>query len=178
MDFKQLMQKQEKDKTEITALKDEELFNSSFTYKFNQLSELNSNFIQEIFGDVKQSAIKEWKDKLSARLTEIDKLLNKYKTKVQDKEQSDVFKTGNRQLEQNKQYKDLNERLMIENKKLNEITSLQKKIEDLKAQKETLFEQIIKNHISFGEKIDELIGSFSLLHDDIEIKIPKSIPPG
>ncbi|MCF6210033.1 MAG: hypothetical protein L3J88_04535 [Gammaproteobacteria bacterium] len=83
------------------------------------------------------------------------------------------FKKGSNQLEQNKQYKDLNERLDIENKKLAEIISLQNKIGNINTQKKALFEQAIKNHISFSTKIDELIRDFSLVHDDIEIKIEK-----
>ncbi|NYT47006.1 MAG: hypothetical protein H0A75_04710 [Candidatus Methanofishera endochildressiae] len=171
--LEQLQQKQEKDKNEIAVLKDEDLFDSSFSYKFNQLSDLNSTAIQAIFDSVRQKAIKEWQDKLSAKLTDINESIEKYKKEIQDKKDSDSFKKGSSQLEQNKQYKELNERLAIENKKLAEITSLQKQIGNINAQKETLFEQTVQNHISFATKIDELIRNFSLMHDDIEIKIEK-----
>ncbi|MDQ6956963.1 MAG: hypothetical protein Q9M21_07190 [Mariprofundaceae bacterium] len=171
--LEQLQQKQEKDKNEITALKDEDLFDSSFSYKFNQLSELNSQAIQEIFASVRQKAIKEWQDKLSAKLTANDELLEEYKKEIQDKKASDSFKKGSSQLEHNKQYKELNERLAIENKKLAEIISLRQQIDKINAQKKELFEQTVQNHISFAAKIDELIRDFSLVHDDIEIKIEK-----
>jgi len=132
--FEQLQQKQENDKTEITTLKEEkELFDSSFRYKFNKLSELNSQTIQEIFDSVKRNAIKEWQEKLSAKLTEIDGLIDKYKTDIQDKKASDSFKKGSDQLEQNKQYKELNERSAIENKKLAEITSLSRRVSSVRA---------------------------------------------
>ncbi len=100
----QLLQKRKKDKAEITNLKDEELFNSSFSYKFNQLSDLNSEAIQEIFKSVKQEAIKEWQDKLSAKLTDIDELLEKHRDEIRHKKESGAFKKGSSQLEQNKQY--------------------------------------------------------------------------
>jgi len=171
--LEQLQQKQEKDKIEITTLKEEDLFDSSFGYKFNQLSDLNSKGIQKIFDSVRRNAIREWKDKLSAKLTGIDEFIEKYKTKIQVKKASDSFKKGSAQLEQNKQYKELNERLAIENKKLAEITSLQKQIDNINRKKKYLFEQTVQNHISFATKIDELIRDFSLVHDDIEIKIEK-----
>ncbi|SMN01592.1 ATPase involved in DNA repair [uncultured Candidatus Thioglobus sp.] len=171
--LEQSQQKQEKDKIEIAVLKNEDLFASSFSYKFNQLSDLNLETIQEIFDSVRQEAIKEWQDKLSAKLTDIDELLEKSKKEIQVKKESDAFKKGSNQLEQNKQYKELNDRLNIENKKLAEITSLQKQISNINTQKEELFEQTVKNHISFATKIDELIRVFSLVHDDIEIKIEK-----
>ncbi len=173
LEFEQFLQKQEKDKTEIAVLKDEVLLDSSFSYKFNQLSDLNSKAIQEIFDSIKQKAIKEWQDKLSAKLTAIDELLEKYKKEIQDKKESDDFKKGSSQLEQNKQYKELNDRLIIETKKLAEITSLQKQIGNINTQKKALFEQTVQNHVSFATKIDELIHDFSLVHDDIEIKIEK-----
>jgi len=173
LEIELVLQKQEKDKTEIFALKDEELFDPSFAYKFNHLSGLNSKAIQEIFDSVKQNAVKEWQDELSNTLTDIDSLLDKYKKEIQDIKKSDVFKKGSKQLEQNKQYKEFNERLVIENKKLAEITSLQEKIDNINTQKKSLFEQTVKNHISYATKIDELICDFSLVHEDIEIKIEK-----
>lgn len=174
LELEQLQQKQEKDKTEISALKNEDLFDSSFSYRFNQLSDLNSKNIQEIYSSVRETALKEWQDKLSAKLTDIDELLDKYKKEIQDKKESDSFKKGSSQLEQNKQYKELNERLGTENKKLAEIVSLHQQIDKINAQKKALFQLTVKNHISFATKIDELIQDFSLVHDDIEIKIEKA----
>ena len=82
---------------------------------------MNSKAIEEIFDSVRRKAIKEWKDKLSAKLTEIDELIEKHKTEIQVKKASDAFKKGSAQLEHNKQYKEFNERLGIENKKLAEL---------------------------------------------------------
>jgi ABC-type cobalamin/Fe3+-siderophores transport system ATPase subunit len=172
--LEQLQQKQEKDENEITTLKEEELFNLSFCYKFNQLSELNLKGIQEIFDSVKEEAIEKWQDKLSAKLTDINKLIDGYKKEIQTKKASDSFKKGSDQLKQNEQYKDLDERLSIENKKLAEITSLQERIENINTKKTELFEQTVQKHISFVSKIDELISDFSLVHKDIEIKIEKT----
>ncbi len=173
LEFEQLQQKLEKDKNEIAVLKEEDLFDTSFDYKFNNLSELNANAIQEIFVYVKQKASKEWQDKLSDKLTEIDGSIEKYKNEIQEKKESEIYKKGSNHLEQNKQYKELNDRLSIENKKLAEIITLQKKIDNVSSQKTTLFSQTIQNHIAYIEKIDDLIREFSLVHDDIEIKIEK-----
>jgi len=173
LNLKQLQQKYENDKNEIVVLKDEDLFDSSFSYKFNQLSELNSKVIQEIFNSIKEQTKKCWQTKLSAKLTDVDELLEKYKKEIQDKKESNAFKKGSNLIEHNKQYKELNERLGIENKKLAEITSLQKQIGNINTQKKALFEQTVQNHISFTTEINKLIYNFSLVHDDIEIKIEK-----
>jgi hypothetical protein len=43
---------------------------------------------------------------LSDKLTGIDELLKEYKKEIQGKKESDSFKKGSSQLEQNKQYKE------------------------------------------------------------------------
>ena len=167
-------QKLAEDKNEIVRLKDEDFFDASFNYKLNQLSELNSKAIQEIFDSVKQQAIKEWQDKLSIELTKIDGLLEQCKNAAQEKIESSIFTKGENYLRNNKQYKELKDRLDTENKKLAEIISLQNQINKVNGQKKALFTETIQNHISYTAKIDELIRNFSLAHDDIEIKIEKT----
>jgi predicted nucleotidyltransferase component of viral defense system len=51
---------------------------------------------------------------------------------------------------------------------------LHQQIDKIKTQKKELFELTVKNHISFATNIDELIQGFSLMHDDIAIKIEKT----
>ena len=174
LELEQLQQKLGKDKNEIAGLKDENLFDTSFGYKLNQLSELNSAVIQKIFDGIKQQAIKQWQDALSIKLTKIDDQLKQYKNDIQEKTESSIFKEGKNHLEINKQYKELNDGLNTENKKLAEIISLQNQINKVNGQKKTLFTETIKNHLSYATKIDELIHNFSLVHDDIEIKIEKT----
>jgi len=171
--IEQLLQKQESDKSEIAVLIDEDLFDSSFIYKFNQLSDMNSKAIQDIFTSVKKKAIEEWREKLSERLAGINELIDKYKIEIKDKKDTETFKKGSSQLDQNKQYKELNDRLIIENKKLADITSLQVKKSNIENQKNKLFDQSVESHVNYSSKTDELIRNFSLIHDDIEIKIEK-----
>jgi len=173
LELEQLQNNLDKDKNEITALKEVDFFDASFHYKFNALSEQSAKSIQEIFELVKKQSIKDWKDKLSAKLKEIDSSLEKHKKVTQEKIESDIYKKGDNHLEKNKQYKELNERLSIESKKLAEIISLKEKIYTLNKQKEALFTETIENHIAYTSQLDKLILDFSLIHDDIEIKIEK-----
>lgn len=174
LEINQQIQKLNEDKNEIATLKDEDFFDTSFIYKLNKLSELNSESIKEIFDSVKQQAIKQWRDKLAIKLTDINDLLQKYTDEIQEKINSDIFKKGSAYLEQNKQYKELNDRLNIENKKLADIISIQKQINTIEEQKKTLFDETINNHISYTKKLDKLINDFKLIYDDIEIKIEKT----
>lgn len=174
VDLEQLQKTIEIDKNEISVLKGEDLFDTSFSYKFNQLSELNSKAIQEKYSSIKQHATEQWKSYLTNKLTEIDGVIDTYKNDIKIKKESAVFTKGEQQLDQNKQYKELNERLNVENKKLAEIISLQKQIDKVVVQKDILFSLTIENHIVYVTKIDELVSVFSLVHDDIAIKIEKT----
>lgn len=173
LDLEQLIKKLKKDKKEITSLRNEDLFDSSFSYKFNQLSDLNTKTIQEVFDTVKKQAIQQWQDKLSSKLIELDELVSKHENDVQQKKESAKYTQGSSYLEQNKQYKELNDKLSIESKKLTEIISIQNQIDNVNLQKTTLFSQIINNHMAYIKKANELVTSFSLVHDDIQIKIEK-----
>lgn len=174
VELEQLQNVLENDKNEITILQAADLFDTSFNYKFNQLSELSTKDIQEIFDSIKHSAIEQWKAGLSKKLTEINALIQTHKSDINSKKESSIFKKGSIHLEQNKQYKELNDRLTIENKKLAEIISLQSQIDKVNTQKNALFTLTIDNHIIYNTKIDELVRVFSLVHDDIEIKIEKT----
>lgn len=168
------LQQLAKDKNEIAILKDEDLFDKSFEYKFNSLSDLNSQAIQEIFKSVKQQAIKQWQEALSGKLKEVETLIEKSKGDIQTNKDKDIFKKGERHLEQNKQYKELNDRLEVENKKLAEIISIQKQLDRLVKQKKDLLDETVNNHLAYSSKINDLASEFALVHDDIEIRIEKT----
>ncbi|MCK4842050.1 MAG: hypothetical protein KAT04_09215 [Methylococcales bacterium] len=174
VELEQLQNTLENDKNEIAILEEADLFDTSFSYKLNQLSEINTKAIQEIFDSIKHSANEQWKTGLTKKLTEINTLIETHKSDIKNKKESAIFNKGSTHLEQNKQYKELNDRLTIENKKLAEIISLQTQIDKVNAQKNTLFTLTIENHIIYAAKIDELVRVFSLVHDDIEIKIEKT----
>ena len=174
LDLEQFLQKLENDTNEISVLQEEDLFDSSFTYKFNQLSDLNSEAVQRVFDSVKQKSKDYWRKNLVDILADIDELSNKYKKEIEDNQAHVIFKKGNQQLKRNKEYKELYERLKIENKKLAEITSLKNQIANLENQKDILSDLTVNNHISFATKIDELISGFSLGHDDIKISLEKN----
>lgn len=174
VELEQLQNILENDKNEITILHEADLFDTSFNYKLNQLSELSTKDIQQIFDSIKHSAIEQWKAGLSKKLTEINALIETHKSDINNKKESAIFKKGSIHLEQNKQYKELNDRLTIESKKLAEIISLQAQIDKVNTQKNALFTLTINNHIIYNAKIDELARVFSLVHDDIEIKIEKT----
>ena len=158
---------------QIKFLKDQDLFNTSFGYKFNQLSDLNSSDIEKIFEDIKQESEKIWRKHLTDKLRDINKQIKKYENDIKNEKNSESFKRGAKYLEKNNQYKELNDRLTIEKRKLTEIKSIQRKITETNKQIQTLLEETIDNHSAYDNKNNQLSDEFLLEHDDIAIKIKK-----
>jgi len=160
-------------KKEIEGLRDESILDSSFSYKFNQLSEEQEKSIQRIYDVVSSEATTKWKKELNAIIVAIDERVKSCNTKIVDIEESREYQKGVVGLEGNKQYEELNSRLLAETKKLNEINTLQTQSDKVVDQKNKLFSETITNHVSYETEIDDLVARFTLVHDDIEIKIRK-----
>ena len=123
--------------------------------------------------EVEEKFLKE--DKMYKKLEELKNKIDENNQKILGIKNEVVFKKGLIYLKQNKQYKELQDRLEGENKKLDEINNNQKKIDILNKQKGDLFKEVLKNHFSYSKKFDDLMNGFLLKHDDddIHIKIEK-----
>lgn len=176
--IQQSLTKIETDEAQIHQLMNEDFFDSSFDYKLIHISELNSKKVHDIYSKVKTLAIETWKNELKNNLVDINNSIKTYRCTISNYEKADAFIKGTRQLETNKQYKELIERLTIENSKLSKIKSIQDKIEIIEKQKVVLKEQLINSHIDFVNKTNNLIDEFSLAHDDIIIKTEKHYQDG
>lgn len=85
VELEQLQNTLENDKNEIAILEETGLFDASFSYKLNQLSELNTKAVQELFDSIKQSANEQWKAGLTKKLTEIDTIIETHKNDIKNK---------------------------------------------------------------------------------------------
>ncbi len=160
-----------KDKTHILSLKDESLFNHSISYKFNELSDDSKLKIDAIFTNLSKNTIKIWGNELDKALTDINIEIEKYQQQNNIQKQQPIFKKGQQYIAENKQYSELNERLRIEQKKLQKIVIIEKQIESLLVQKNTQFDYIVKKHITYLDEVIKLEQGFILKHESIKIQI-------
>ncbi len=163
----------QKDKHEIELLKEENLFNQSFIYKLNGLSDKIAKEVEGIFSKIRESALKEWKVELSKQIENLSITEKTLQNDVEEIKKTTVFKKGENHQAQNKQYSEISERLKNERKKLDDILSIQKQIEMLEKQKDKLFSQTVDNHLAYSKKINALITGFDLEHEDITITIER-----
>lgn len=172
IDANQYIKTLNNDKAYITSLKDEQLFNPSIIYKINELlSNNNKTKVNNIFQEITKTTINIWRDELDEELKAIDADIEKNTQQINDKREQEAFKKGEKYIAENKQYSELSGRLKIEQQKLEEITSIEKKIELLDKQKIKLLSETIKKHRNYLTKLTSLKNDFLLGHEDIKIKI-------
>ena len=169
----QLLKQAKIDINEIQILKEENLFDQSFAYKFNELSDETSKTINKIYSTIKENALNNWKSRLTETVELINKDVSQLQQDTKDISNNESYKKGELHKEKNKQYSELSDRLKIERKKLEEILSVQKQVELLEKQKKELFSLVVNNHNNYVERISSLVLEFNLSHDDIEISIEK-----
>jgi len=171
LEKEQLLVHIQKDKHEIELLKMKDLFDQSFAYKLNSLSDETAKEVEGIFSKIRESALKEWKLELAKQIETLSGTEYSLQHDVTEIKNTTVFKKGENHQAQNKQYSELSERLKNERKKLEDILSIQKQIDMLESQKVKLFSQTVENHLSYFNKINALITGFDLEHEDIKITI-------
>ncbi len=157
------------DINQIKHISTQPLFNESFQYSFSSLSE---NFRINILADfdaLKLEVEKKWTDNLKAREKEVvDERLKLVQEIVLEKEK-EAYKLGQKVVESNKQYQELNERLKAEQTKLSEIKAIEEKLKAKTTERDSLKQNVIKQHLEFKNKIVELKRNLSLSSSGIEI---------
>lgn len=157
------------DINQIKHISTQPLFNESFQYSFSSLSE---NFRINILADfdaLKLEVEKKWTDNLKAREKEVvDERLKLVQEIVLEKEK-EAYKLGQKVVESNKQYQELNERLKAEQTKLSEIKAIEEKLKAKTTERDSLKQNVIKQHLEFKNKIVELKRYLSLSSSGIEI---------
>ncbi|WP_304721872.1 TrlF family AAA-like ATPase [uncultured Alistipes sp.] len=154
----------------LETLRGKSIINDNIIYDFNVLSEIVAPDITKSFSELKQQANQEWQ-------TNIDKFISKLESDLQTRQKqcetiasSDLYKKGLQVIEGNKAYKDIQERLDAEKKKLGEIKDVETKIGQIKTQKDNLMQDILNLHNSIYTKTDILVSKLETSHNGIDIK--------
>ncbi len=171
---KQFIQKNEQrllhlqaDIKEIERLKNsEEFFGESNLHRFNDLSEESRENVCAIFDKIQKRFAIEWKEALNGKINTLKETVEQCNKTIKVEGESEVLRDGNEYFKNNKQQKELNARLEVEYKKLIEVNTIDKKIEDLQKQESALFDKIIEDHVAYCKNMQDLKSKFRIKHDD------------
>ncbi len=154
----------------LKTLEGKSIINDSIIYDFNVLSEIVSTGITEYFNELKQQANQEWQTNINKFISRLELDLKTRQRQCETIVSSNLYKKGLQVINDNKAYKEIQEKLDIEKKKLVEIKDVETKIEQIKKQKDNLMQDILNLHNCIYTKIDILVSKLEISHNGIDIK--------
>ncbi len=168
-EYEQRIKLIENDIVGIQKLKDKDIFNSSFEYEFNLLSDETRDDVLSIFQAIKEETLKKWHEKLEKQRSLIEDVKNRLIENIFNENSKDIYKRGIEYIESNRQYKELQEKLAKERNKLSSILNIEKKLNIQAEQRNALKEEIVALHKKYYDKANELIELLRLEHGGIKI---------
>lgn len=158
----------DKDFKIIEELKSKELFNQNFGYEFSALSDELKTKISEDYVALKTIVIAQWENALSTQQKELTKQKSTIEIEIEKEKSTELFKKGQKSVTENKEYKELEEKLKEERKNLAAITDVETKIKAEAEQLRLLKTKVSEMNRAFYVKACNLIEK-KLSFDNIEI---------
>ena len=173
-DLSSEIEKAEKDLTIFTKLLSVTPFEDSFEDKW-QINQLSFRLNQYDFS-------REYKNIVISTEQEFTSLVRKYQDEtIQAKEdlekqgrlikESESYTSGIKYIEGNKDLKDVNERITLEERKLTQIDQLQIIVDAIRNDCNKLFASIVNQHCSFKTEAELVKDSFNISYDGLSISV-------
>jgi predicted ATPase len=157
------------DVVQIKHISTQQIFNESFKYSFSSLSESFRKLITADFDAIRKVTEDKWEEQLKQHEILINKDKERLLNEIVIEKEKSAYKLGQKVIESNNQYQELNERLKSEQKKLNEIKLLEEQLVTKIAEKDALKTNVIKQHLEFKNKVIFLKQNLTLSSSGIEI---------
>ncbi len=154
----------------LQSLKSKFLINKDLEFDIVALSDSNKDEVRAKYDDLKLRFEKEWQDaieKISQKNSDEVKANNQ---KIESIQSSPVYIKGIETFKNNRQYKELEEKLKIQKDKLADITLIKKENEELRLQITSFVSLIKEAHRNYFKKIEEMKSSLNIAKDKLEIK--------
>ena len=153
----------------------ENLFNSYFKNELDSLSEGERTKLTTKLEEIKKIALENWIHELSKEKEFLQSSMKKKTQEVESIQNADVYKKGFEYFQKNKEYRELQEQLKVEVEKLASIKELDKIIQQLKMNVDTLVQSVIDNHFEYYNKLKDLKDNLLFEYSDVSISLKKSL---
>lgn len=153
----------------------ENLFNSYFKNELDSLSEGERTKLTTKLEEIKKIALENWIHELSKEKEFLQSSMQKKTQEVESIQNADIYKKGFEYFQKNKEYRELQEQLKVEVEKLASIKELDKIIQQLKINIDTLVQSIIDNHFDYYNKLIDLKNNLLFEYSDISISLKRSL---
>ena len=149
-------------------------FEPSFEEKwqFDKLSfGLNQYEFNRLFNGLKVRTEMEWTKIVQKFIEDTSKAKEQIATEIQTIIASDIYKKGLRIFEDNKELKDVNNKIQEEERKLTAIDEIQKKLDQSKLQRDELIRKVIENHCSYKISANDICNNLAITYDKLDIRV-------
>jgi predicted ATPase len=114
---------------------------------------------------------KEWLEIVESFVDSTNKEKTQNASKIEEIEKNDTFIKVTRYYNANKELNDVRNKLKDENRKLQEISQLEKLLSGLKTQKDAILQTIVESHLSYKTNTENIANSLSIEFDGIRIAL-------
>lgn len=174
-----------KDKTQLIANADNDLaifekllvvtpFDNLFEEKWNMTSlcfSLNQYDLLREFKNLKINSEKAFTELVGKYKSSTLKAKGDLQKEINEIENSNIYKKGLKVFQDNKELKDINEKIACEEQKIKSIDKLQDHINGLDQKSNDLFASILKQHCSFKESAKNVSDVLAVSYEGLEIKV-------
>lgn len=171
---KKLIVNAENDLSILAKLLEDVPFASSFIdkYPFIKLSfARNQNGIEQYFNTLRQKYNEEWNRSIGSLMETTQKEKEKLSSEVQSIEKEDIYKKGLRVIEDNKELRDVNNKIKEEEEKLADINKQEQLLQQITNHQTEILQTVIDDHCSFKDKANGVCDALKISHGELEISV-------
>lgn len=171
---RKLISAAEDDLSLLTAVSNDTPFASSFTdkYPFVKLNfGTNQNSVETFFNILKEKVENQWKEIVQNLIATTQSEKEKIISDIQAIEKTDIYKKGIRAIEDNKELRDINNKIKEEEQKLADINKLEQQWQQMTSRQTEILHAVIDAHCSFKEKADKICSNLRISHDGLRISV-------
>ena len=140
-------------------------------WQFNQLSFPLNQYIDRLYNDLKVKTEIEWSNIVQDFIEKTSKAKEQITTEIQSIMAYDIYKKGIQAFEDNKELKDINDRMIEEEKNLETINELQGGLDHLTKLHSSLIQGIIDDHCSYKTMAREVCDALKITYDGLDISV-------
>ena len=141
-------------------------------WQFNQLSfPLNQYDVDRLYEGLKVKTETEWGNIVQQFIEKTSKAKEQINTDIQTIMTYDVYKKGIHAFEDNKELKDINGKIIEEEKNLETINGLQSRLEHIRKLRNSLIQKIIDAHCSYKMMAREICNTLEIAYDGLDISV-------
>lgn len=139
---------------------------------FDKLSFLlNEDELNRNFKNLTIKTEKEWLAIVEKFVTSTNSGKTQNTSKIEEVKKTNTFINVTRYYNDNKELNDVQNKLKDENRKLQEISQLEKQISSLNTQKCSALQTIVENHLSYKTNTEKIVKSLSIEFDGVKITL-------